>query len=168
MLKNLLQQRNEVMYRSFTIFRQNVCKVKNSVDILGIRATALMIENPQIVNSYLKGHEIYIEGLHVGETTIILWDEQNEMAELKVTVDYVGTIFVEIIPFLKNMNTAFVYFKRSTHTSFVAVDLNEALYNYLIIACTNETLYTIVKFLAMFNLYSIGRSLSCKKSLFQV
>lgn len=133
MLKNLLQQRNEVIHNSFNIFQQKVYEVKNSLEILGIQATALMIENSQVVASYMLEDKIYIKGLEPGETTIIVRDAQNETAELKVTVNYLGAISLEIIPCLKNMKTTFVYFKKIMYTFLVAVDLNEALFNYLIV-----------------------------------
>lgn len=133
MLKNLLQQRNVVTHNSAHYFKEEVYEVQNNLEVFGIQATRLNIEDSRIVAGYILEDKIYLKGLQPGETTIVLHDEQNETAELRIIVACSGSMMFEIIPCLKNLNTTFVYFKKIMNKTVVAVDFKEALLQYLVV-----------------------------------
>lgn len=144
MLKKLLEQRNIAA----DYFQEKVYEIINNVEVFGIQATRLTIENPHVVVCYILDDKIYLKGLQPGETTIILQDEQNETAELKVTVYRSGAIIFDAIPCLKYLQTTFVYFRKIMDETVVAIDLKEALLSYLIAAqrvqegsCSIEEVY---------------------------
>ncbi|MEC1178011.1 hypothetical protein P9B03_05900 [Metasolibacillus meyeri] len=131
MLKNLLQERIIHKENTLAYFSHQLVELSNDVDVLGIQATTLQIQDQSIVASYIVDDKIYLKSLRSGETIITLINQKNK-AFIKLTVLNSGGIVTEITPCLKNKKIVPVYFKRILGATAVAVDLKGALIDYLI------------------------------------
>ncbi|WP_042475967.1 hypothetical protein [Bacillus ndiopicus] len=131
MLKNLLQERTIHIENISSYFNSKLIGLSNDVDVLGIRATTLKVQDQSVAASYIVDNKIYLKSLRPGETIITLTD-WSDKAFIKLTVLNSGDIVTEVTPCLKNKKIIPVYFKRILDATAIAVDLKGALKNYLI------------------------------------
>lgn len=131
MLKNLLQERIVHNENISVYFKSRLIELPNDIDVLGIQATTLKIQQQSIATGYITDDKIYFKSLHPSETILTLTN-QEDRAFIKLTVLSSGEIVTEITPCLKNKKIVPVYFKRVLGATAIAIDLKGALTHYLI------------------------------------
>ncbi|MDM5249887.1 MULTISPECIES: hypothetical protein [unclassified Lysinibacillus] len=112
-------------------FQQHVYKMQNCVEVLGIEANLLQIENDQIVRGYIVDQSIIFKSLRFGQTNITFTDGVNK-ASVQVFVRSSGEIVVEVKPYLKDAEKVLVYYRTILADTAIAIDLNGSLKNYLV------------------------------------
>ncbi|KOS63960.1 hypothetical protein [Lysinibacillus sp. FJAT-14222] len=131
MLKQLLEDRIGTLRCIETPFRQHVYKLQNCVEVLGIEAKSLQIENDQIVMGSIVNQSIFFKSLRFGQTNITITDGVNK-AIVQVFVRPSGEIVVEVKPYLGNAEIVLAYYKTILADTAIAIDLKGALKHYLV------------------------------------
>ncbi|TKI72332.1 hypothetical protein FC756_02180 [Lysinibacillus mangiferihumi] len=131
MLKQLLENRTvNLDYMGFS-FQHHVYELQNCVEVLGIEAKWLQVENNQIAVAYMDDNSIFIKSMHYGKTMMKLTDGIHE-ANVHLSVLPSGEINVEVKPYIGNANIVSVYFRAILADTAIAIDLKGALKNFLI------------------------------------
>lgn len=112
-------------------FSNKRIELQNNVEVLGIEAKSLQIENDEIVAGSIIDERIYFKSLKSGSTTVALTDGKNE-ARIKLFVHKLGDIVAEVTPFLKYAEVVPVYYRTILNHTAIAIDLKGALKDYLI------------------------------------
>ncbi|WP_234007772.1 hypothetical protein [Lysinibacillus sp. FJAT-14745] len=112
-------------------FQQDVYKMQNCVEVLGMEAKSLQIENDQIVMGYIIDQSIFIKSLQYGQTNITFTDGVNK-ASVQVFVRPSGEIVVEVKPYLGDAEIVLVYYRTILADTAIAIDLKGALKHYLV------------------------------------
>ena len=105
-------------------------ELQNSVEVLGIKANRMRIENDEIVAGYIVDNIIHFKSLKQGSTLVALTDGEHE-ANLTLFVHNSGNIVAEVTPFLKYTEVVPVYYKILLNDTVLAIDLKGALKEYL-------------------------------------
>ncbi|MEK5232990.1 hypothetical protein MHB42_14805 [Lysinibacillus sp. FSL K6-0232] len=131
MLKQLLEGRIVTLNCKEMPFQPHVYKMQNGVEVLGIEAKSLQIENDKIVAGYIVDQSVFFKSLHFGQTNIIFSDGDNKaIAQLFVRPS--GEIIVEVKPYLGKTEIIPVYYRTILADTAIAIDLKGALKHYLV------------------------------------
>ena len=131
MLKQLLRNRITTFHCMETSFQQNIYEMKNCIEVLGIEANSIQIENDQIVAGYIVDNSIFLKSMSYGQTIITLMDGSNE-AIVQLFVHPSGEIVVEVKPYLGEAEIVLVYYRAILADTAIAIDLKGALKHYLV------------------------------------
>ncbi len=131
MLKQLIEDRIVTLHCIEMPFQQHVYKMQNCVEVLGIDAKSLIIENEEIVTGYIVDKSIFFKSLQFGQTNIICTDGVNK-AIVQLFVRPSGEIVVEVEPYIGNAEIVLVYYRTILADTAIAVDLKGALKHYLV------------------------------------
>lgn len=131
MLKQLLEDRIVTLSFIEIPFQQHVYKMQNCVEVLGIEAKSLQIENDKIITGYIVDQSILFKSLRFGQTTIIFSDGVNK-AIVQLFVRPSGEIVVEVKPYLGDAEIVTVYYRTILADTAIAIDLKGALKHYLV------------------------------------
>ncbi|WP_155594150.1 hypothetical protein [Lysinibacillus cavernae] len=131
MLKPLLDNRIDTLSCIEIPFQQHVYKMQNCVEVLGIDAKFLQIENDTIIKGYIVDQSIFFKSLCFGQTTIIFSDGVNK-AIVQLFVRPSGEIVVEVKPYLGGAEVVPVYYRTILADTAIAIDLKGALKHYLV------------------------------------
>ena len=131
MLKQLIQNRIVNLHCMETSFQQNVYEMTNCVEVLGIEAKSMRIENDQIIAGYIVDNSIFFKSMRYGQTSITLSDGNNE-AIVQLLVHPSGEIVVEVKPYLGQSEIVLVYYRTILADTAIAIDLKGALKHYLV------------------------------------
>jgi len=131
MLKQLLEDRIVTLRYIETPFQQHVYKMQNCVEVLGIEAKSLQIENDQIAAGYIVDQSIFFKSLRFGQTNIIFTDGVNK-AIVQLFVRPSGEIIEEVKPYLGNAEIVLVYYRTILEDTAIAIDLKGAFKHYLV------------------------------------
>ncbi|QDP99878.1 hypothetical protein FOH38_04720 [Lysinibacillus fusiformis] len=131
MLKQLIEDRIVTLHCIETPFQQHVYKMQNCVEVLGVDAKSLIIENGEIVTGYIVDKSIFFKSLQYGQTNIICTDGVNK-AIVQLFVRPSGEIVVEVEPYIGNAEIVLVYYRTILADTAIAIDLKGALKHYLV------------------------------------
>ncbi|HBT71268.1 MAG TPA: hypothetical protein DEB37_03045, partial [Lysinibacillus sp.] len=131
MLKRLLEKRIVTLNCVEIPFQQHVYKMQNCVEVLGIEAKSLQIENNKIITGYIDDQSIFFKSLRFGQTIIHFSDGVNK-AIVQLFVRPSGEIVVEVKPYLGEAEIVTVYYRTILADTFIAIDLKGALKHYLV------------------------------------
>lgn len=131
MLKQLLENRIDNWYAIEPSFQKNIYELQNCIEVLGIKATSLRIENNQIAAGYIADNRIFFKSIKSGQTMIMLSDGRNE-AIVQLIVHTSGEIAVEVQPYLEEAEIVLVYYRTILADTAIAIDLKGALKHYLV------------------------------------
>ncbi len=131
MLKQLLEDRSVTLRCIETPFQGHVYKMQNFVEVLGIEAKSLQIENDRIVAGYIVDQSIIFKSLRFGQTNITFTDGVNK-AIVQLFVRPSGEIVVEVKPYLGDAEIVIVYYRTILADTAIAIDLKGALKHYLV------------------------------------
>lgn len=106
-------------------------ELNNNIDVLGLKAHSIDIEDRQIAVGYITGDIIYFVSLAPGKTVVSLTDGQNE-ASIMLFVHQSGKIVTEVSPYLGRADVVPVYYQAILGQTAIAIDLKGALKDYLI------------------------------------
>jgi len=131
MLKQLLQDRIVTLSCIEMPFQQHVYKMQNCVEVLGIEAKSLQIENDKIITGYIVDQSIFFKSVLFGRTNVIFSDGVNK-AIVQLFVRPSGEIVVEVKPYLGGAEIVPVYYRTILADTVIAIDLKGALKHYLV------------------------------------
>lgn len=131
MLKQLLQDRIVTLSCIEMPFQQHVYKMQNCVEVLGIEAKSLQIENDKIITGYIVDQSIFFKSVRFGRTNVIFSDGVNK-AIVQLFVRPSGEIVVEVKPYLGGAEIVPVYYRTILADTAIAIDLKGALKHYLV------------------------------------
>ncbi|WP_341300171.1 hypothetical protein MHB44_17335 [Lysinibacillus sp. FSL H8-0500] len=131
MLKQLLEDRIVTLNCREMPFQPHVYKMQNCVEVLGIEAKSLQIENDKIVTGYIVDQSIFFKSLRFGQTNIIFSDGVNK-AIVQLFVRPAGEIIVEVKPYLGKAEIVPVHYRTILADTAIAIDLKGALKHYLV------------------------------------
>ncbi len=131
MLKRLLEKRIVTLNCVEIPFQQHVYKMQNCVEVLGIEAKSLQIENNKIITGYIDDQSIFFKSLRFGQTIIHFSDDVNK-AIVQLFVRPSGEIVIEVKPYLGEAEIVTVYYRTILADTFIAIDLKGALKHYLV------------------------------------
>ncbi len=130
MLKQLIEN-HITMHCESHFFQPNIYELKNCIEVLGIEATALRMDNDQIAAGYVVDNRIFFKSMRYGQTTITLTDGQRE-AIVQLYVRPSGEIMLEVMPNLEDAEIVLVYYRTILAETAIAIDLIGALKHYLV------------------------------------
>ncbi|WP_431027630.1 hypothetical protein [Lysinibacillus sp. LZ02] len=131
MSKNLTKDCLANFQNTEVCFSAKRIELQNNVEVLGIKANRLQIENDEIAVGYIVDEIIYFKSLKQGSTVVTLTDGEHE-ARITLFVHSLGDIVAEVTPFLKYAEVVPVYYRNLLNHTAIAVDLKGALKDYLI------------------------------------
>ncbi|GLC90523.1 hypothetical protein [Lysinibacillus piscis] len=131
MLKQLLEERIMTLHSVNNPFQQHVYKLQNCVEVLGIEAKFMRIDNRKSITGYIADKTIFFKSLSFGQAIVTLFDGV-ETASVKVFVHPSGEIVAEVRPCLTKIEVIPVHYRPILEGMAIAVDLKGALKRYLI------------------------------------
>lgn len=131
MLKQLLTKRMVNLHFAELQFQQHIYELQNCIEVLGLEAKCLRVENNQIAVGYIIDERIFFKSLCFGQTIITLKDGNHE-AIVHLFVHPSGEITVEIKPCIENAKIVTVYFCTILENTAIAIDLKGALKQFLV------------------------------------
>ncbi|GLC88102.1 hypothetical protein [Lysinibacillus piscis] len=131
MLKQLLEERIANLPYMNLIFQSHIYELQNCKEVLGLEATSIHIQNNKIVAGYMVDQRIFLKSMAYGTTTVSFTNGKHE-AVVQLFIKPSGEITVEITPYVGNFDIVPVYFRTILTDTIIAIDLKDALKNYLV------------------------------------